>query len=119
MNTSSALVITAENLNQIIANRVAELLTPAVVEEIAEGHISDRVGQLTLEQAAKHLQCSNIRQLRDFCREHRIPILYFGPKKQFILLSDIRAAQERKKLKLAQKTTIERVASAPTERPAA
>jgi len=89
------LTLTNAGLIALVSAHVAAQLPPEKVEQIAEKLISDRVGMLTLEQAAKHLQCRNVRQLVDFCREHKIPVAHFGPKKRFVKISEIEAAQAR------------------------
>lgn len=100
-----ALTLTQDGLAVLVAQHVADLLPAQRVEAIAERMIAGRIGQLTLEQAARHLQCKNERQLSDFCRAHKIPILHFGAKKRFVLLADIEAAQQRASLSLAENSS--------------
>lgn len=102
---SPALTLTQDGLAALVAQHVAAVLTSERVEALAERAIAGRIGQLTLEQAARHLQCKNVRQCVDFCREHRIAILHFGRKKRFVLIADIEAAQQRACLSLAENST--------------
>lgn len=92
---SQALTLTAEHLEEMLAAHLSRTLTPERIEAIAERAIAARIGQLTLEEAAKHLGCKNPRQLEDFCRENSIPLRHYSRKKRFILLADIEAAQKR------------------------
>lgn len=97
---SAALQLSEDGLLALVASHIADRLPPERVEEIAERVIAQRIGQLTLDQAARHLGCKNLRQLTDFCREQGIPIEHFGAKKRFIRIADIEAAQARVKVKL-------------------
>ena len=99
--SAGTLNLTSDDLRTLVERRIEELLTPEKIDQLAEKRIQERIGQLTLEQAARHLQCKNARQLTDFCREHKIEIIYFGPKKRFVLLSEIEAAQRSHRLKAA------------------
>lgn len=109
----SALTLTEDELSALVEKRVAELLSPERVEALAERHIADRIGLLTLEQAARQLQCKNVRQLTDFCREHQIPIEHFGAKKRFIRVEKIEAAQRLAQIHVGSEagTVVGRVAA--------
>ena len=96
---AETLSLTSNDLRELVEQRVDEILTPERIEQLAERRIQERIGQLTLEQAARHLQCKSVRQLTDFCREHHIEIERFGPRKRFVKLSAIEAAQKEHALK--------------------
>ena len=84
--------LSSEDLDRIVAERVADALTSEALERIAEKHIAERCARLTLDEAARHLRCPNRVQLLEFCRQHRIPIIEYSQKKKFILLRDLEAA---------------------------
>lgn len=87
-----ALVITASDLAAMVQRRVDELLTGERIGEIAAAAIGSRIGRLTLEEAAAHLQCKTLRQLRECCAKYGIHIRKLGQKKEWIALADIEAA---------------------------
>lgn len=91
----SGITLSNAGLLALVTDHVARLLPVAKVEEIAERAIAAQVGQLSLEQAQRHLNRPTRRALLDFCRAHRIPVRYFGRKNRFILVADIAAAQAR------------------------
>ncbi len=106
----AALTLGNDAFLALVAERIAGELTPERIEALAEKKIAERIGLLTLEQAARHLQCKNVRQLVDFCREHKIPVEHFGKKKRFIKLAEIERALERRKLATFPGTSSTRIA---------
>jgi hypothetical protein len=97
----AALFITEDALAALVAERVEAILTPERIEALAEARIAERVGMLTPDQAARHLQCKNKPQLWAFCKAHNIPVEHFGAKKKFLLITEIEAAQRRARIALA------------------
>lgn len=120
MNTGG-LIITEAELAALVERRVAEVLTPERLDKLASDHIDQRIGQLTLAEAAPRLRCKNVRQMREACRVYQIPIQKLGAKKEFVLLKDIEAAIKRHTITLPPAearsgTTVQRVSDAHEER---
>ncbi|MDR3406348.1 MAG: hypothetical protein P4L99_27940 [Chthoniobacter sp.] len=93
------LTISEADLNAIVAQRVAEILTDERVAEIASKHINLRIGRLTLAEAAPRLGCKNDRQVKDKCRALGITIYKdLGQKAPYILLADIEANQSKRRV---------------------
>lgn len=93
--SETGLHFTEEQLAQLVAARVAEVLTSERLESLARERIDQRVGTLTLQEALGPLQSSNVRQLRDKCAKYGIPIVKLGNKTEGIRIRDIEAAQEQ------------------------
>ena len=123
MSASGSLVITHDELLALVAQRVADILTPATIEKLGAQRIDERIGRLTLEEAAPRLQCRNVRQLRDTCQKYGITIRKLGNKKEWIALADLEAVLKKRELLVANQpsrngTTIASGASAPIQFPA-
>lgn len=84
-----ALHFTRDELNALIVSHVATVLPPEKLAEIAERTIAERL--LSPEQAARKFQCANVRQLRDFLRAQKIPIIHGTAKKWWVLNEDAEA----------------------------
>jgi hypothetical protein len=107
--------LTARELREIVAAHIAATLTPERVARIARAEVRERVGTLTLAEAAPYLQCKNVRQLRDACRAYGIPVVKLGVKKEFVRIADIEGALRRYALTLpaADASNGTRIAPAP------
>lgn len=90
------LTLTQADLAALVAQRVAELLAPARVEELAREVLDRELALLDWEAAAVLLQCRNRtgqpdkKQLQDYCGIHRIPVQRVG-KKLFLERKEIAA----------------------------
>lgn len=89
MNKGPALTITDEALKKLVADHVLSALPPEKIEALAAEAVKARVQTLTPEEAAAKLQCANVRQCRDFCRDQRIPIIHGTAKKWWVALADV------------------------------
>ena len=97
-----AIIITEEDLVDLVAARVAAVLTPDRIEAIAAAQIDARIRRLTLEEAMPRLGCSNVRQLKDKCRRLGIPVRKeLGQKSLYILLSDIESRNTARSVTVA------------------
>ncbi|HEY3898961.1 MAG TPA: hypothetical protein VGM54_10130 [Chthoniobacter sp.] len=86
------IAISDDELAELVAARVAAVLTPELIAAIAAAHIDARIKRVTLEEAMPRLGCSNVRQLKDKCRALSIAIRKdLGQKAPYILLADIEA----------------------------
>jgi hypothetical protein len=108
-----AIVITDEELLDLVSARVDALLTPAKIEQLAAARIDARIKRLTLAEAATRLGCRNDRQVKDKCRALKILVRTdLGQKSPYILLADIEAANQRSVIvSLEQSTNGTRIAS--------
>jgi len=87
--------VSDEQLLAAMAERALAQIPAEQLQGLIAKALEMRIGRLNFEEARAYLKCKNDEQLYRFCREHQIPIRHFGPKKRFILLADIQAADER------------------------
>ena len=88
--------INADTFWRMVAEAAVRLLPREVIEAKIEKAIAERIGTLTLEEARVRLRCKNDKELRNFCRAHRIPIVKLSVKKQFIRIAAIEEVLARK-----------------------
>jgi hypothetical protein len=73
-------------------------LAPEEIAKVRKQEVKERVGRITLEEAAPILGCKAVRYVRPECQRLRIPIRKDPGRKKaaYILIADIEAAQDRR-----------------------
>lgn len=96
------LTISEADLKAMVAERVAAMLSPAQLEVMAEAWIMQRIGVLTLDEAARRFSKPGGRAMLRFAHKHRIPVYEFSREDRYIMVKDIEEALRRRRVVVAE-----------------
>lgn len=98
----SSLTVSREDLDRLLRAHIDATLPPERVEAMARERIDERVGSLSLEEAARALRCPSERALRETCAKYGIPIVTLG-RKESIRIAEVERVQREHSVKLPKR----------------